>query len=246
MEGVWGRVLCRCCCCDLLEGRGVLEFAGGGNGERLGDGDADVEGGEFTVEFTLVEVGERVPAFTVVDGGFGVPLGYVVVVVGVWLVGVGFEVGGGTVAAAGKVVGQLDVEGGGQGDLASGWQGIGKDDLYDVDMLGMVFHPGLLVVDSEVEAVYIPSLLAIGEIEVGSSVAEQLLAESCLIVLVGVGPAVDPDEFQGVGAMVAVLDLYEAFEGALGVVEGDVDGIVDLLLPMGLGGAGEGAGDTYE
>ena len=113
------------------------------------------------------------PAFTVVDGGFGVPLGYVVAVVGVYVVGLGVEVGGGTVAAAGKVVGQLDVEGGCQCDLAFGWQGIGKDDLYDVYMLGMVFHPGLLIVNPEGEAVDIPSLLAIGEIEVGSSVAEQ-------------------------------------------------------------------------
>lgn len=117
---------------------------------------------------------------------------------------------------------------------------MGKDDLYDIYILGMIFHPGFLVVDAEVEAVDITSLLAVGEIEIGSSVAEQLFAESCPIVLVGIGPAMDPDEFQGIGAMVVVLDLYEAVERAFRVVEGDVDGIVDLLLPIGLGGAGEG------
>jgi len=110
----------------------------------------------------------------------------------------------------------------------------------------MVFHPGYLVVDAKVEAVDIPSLLAVGEIEIGSSVAEQLFAESRLIVLVGVGPAVDPDEFQSVGAMVAVLDLYEAVEGAFGVVEGDVDGIVDLLLPIGLGAGRYGPCESGE
>ena len=46
--------------------------------------------------------------------------------------------------------------------------------------------------------------------------------------------------------MVAVLDLYEAVEGTLGVVEGDVDGIVDLLLKRGLGGPGEGGSEGYE
>ncbi len=110
----------------------------------------------------------------------------------------------------------------------------------------MVLHPGFLVVDAEVEAVDITSLLAVGEIEVGSSVAEQLFAESCHVVLVGVGPAMDPDEFQGVGTMVVVLDLYEAVERAFCVIEGDVDGIVDLLLPIGLGSAGEGVGEGYE
>jgi hypothetical protein len=120
---------------------------------------------------------------------------------------------------------------------------VGKDDLYNVYILGMVFHTGFLVIDAEIEAVDITSLLAVGEIEIGSSVAEQLFAESCSIVLVGVGPAMDPDEFQGIRAVVVVLDLYEAVEGAFGVVEGDVDGIVDLLLPIGLGAGCGSAGE---
>jgi hypothetical protein len=91
---------------EFLEGRGVLELAGGGYGIRLGDGDADVEGGEFAIEFSLVEVGDGVPAFAVVDGGFGVPLGYVIIVTTVGVVGIVI------VAATRKVVGQLDVEGG--------------------------------------------------------------------------------------------------------------------------------------
>lgn len=126
--------------------------------------------------------------------------------------------------------------------MAAGREGLGKEDLDDIDVLGVVFHPGFLVVDAEVEAVDITSLLPVGEIEIGSSVAQQLFAEGRAIVLAGVGPAMYPDEFQGVGAMVGVLDLYEAVEGAFGIVEGDVDGIVDLLLPIGLGGAGEGGG----
>ena len=119
---------------------------------------------------------------------------------------------------------------------------MGKDDFYDIYILWVVFHPGFLVIDAEVEAVDIASFLAVGEIEIGSSVAEQLFAESRSIVLVGVGPAMDPDEFEGIGAMVVVLDLYEAVEGAFRVIEGDVDGIVDLLLPIGLGAGCDGTG----
>ena len=77
----------------------VLPFAGGCDDEAGGNGDADVEVAEFAVELALIEVGNGVPAFIVVDGGFGVPLGNLV--------------GTGAVTAAGKIIGQLYVKGGG-------------------------------------------------------------------------------------------------------------------------------------
>src|SRR5258708_15445292 len=62
----------------FLEARGVLQLAGGGDDEIVRDGDADVEAAEFAIEFTLVEIGDRVPAMAVVDRGFGIPLGYLI------------------------------------------------------------------------------------------------------------------------------------------------------------------------
>jgi hypothetical protein len=77
----------------------------------------------------------------VVDGGFGVPL----------CDGIGALV----IAAAGEVIGQLDMKGRGQDSLATGGQGCGKDDLDNVNILGVVFHPGQLAVDAEFQAVHV-------------------------------------------------------------------------------------------
>jgi hypothetical protein len=106
----------------------------------------------------------------------------------------------------------------------------------------MVFHPGFLAIGAEVEAIDVTFLFFIGEIEVGTAISEQLFAEGGLVIFVGVGPAMDPDESKRIGAMVSILDLYKAVERTFGIVEGDIDGVADLLLPVGLGaGVAEGA-----
>jgi hypothetical protein len=59
-----------------------------------------------------------------------------------------------------------------------------------------------------------------------------LFAEGGAIVLICVGPAVDPDEGEGIGGVVAVLHPDEAVQGMFGIIQGDVDGIVHPLLPI--------------
>ena len=42
-----------------------------------------------------------------------------------------------------------------------------------------------------------------------------------------------PDKVQGIGGVVDVFKLFKAVEAVVDVVEGNVDSIVDLLLPIG-------------
>src|SRR6185437_7863774 len=116
-----------------------------GDDKAFGDGDVYVEVAEFAIELALIEIGDRVPAAVVIDGGFGVPLCYLKRVVGV--------------AAAGEIEGQFDVKGGRERDLAAGRQGSWEDDLNDIDVLRIVLHSGFNAVNTEIETVYIAALL---------------------------------------------------------------------------------------
>jgi hypothetical protein len=77
-----------------------------------------------------------------------------------------------------------------------------------------------------------PLFAGSGEIEVCFAIADALFAEGGAVIFVGIGPAVYPNIFEGIGGVIDVLDLFESVEGMCGVVEGDVDGIIDLLLPI--------------
>ena len=127
------------------------------------------------------------------------------------------------------------MEGGCECDLAAGGQGFWQDHLYDIDILGMVLHFGFQAVDVEVQAIDIAPLLLSREIKIRSAIAEQLFAEGGAIVLVGVGPAMHPDEEKGIGGMVGVAHADDAIEGFVGIIEADVDVVIDLLLPVRLG-----------
>lgn len=135
------------------------------------------------------------------------------------------------------------MEGGGEGYVSARRKGFWQDHLYDIDVLGMVFHFCFLAVDAEVETIYIAPLLFIREIEVCPAVAEELFAKGGAVVLIGVGPAVDPDKGKGVGGVIGVVHAGEAVEAFFRVIQGDVDGVVDLLLPVGAGSLGRGG--TY-
>ena len=197
----------------------VLPFAGGCDNEAGGDGDADVEVAEFAVEFSLIEVRDRMPAMAVINGGFRVPLCDCI--------------GALIITAAGEIVGQLNMKGCSQDDLATGWQGRGKDDFDNVNILRVVFYPGELVVDAEFQPVHVSPLFGAGEIEVCLAIADPLFTEGGAVIFVGIGPAVNPNKGERIGRMVDVLNFYRTVEGMCGVVEGDVDGIIDLLLPVG-------------
>jgi len=139
------------------------------------------------------------------------------------------------IAAAGEVVRQLDMKGRGQDSLATGGQGCGKDDLDNVDILGVVFHPGQLAVDAEFQSVHVSPFCGTGEIEVCLAIADALFAEGGAVIFVGIGPTVYPNISEGIGGVIDVLHPDGGVEGMCGIVEGDVDGIIDLLLPIGLG-----------
>jgi len=200
----------------------ILPFTCGGYDKADWDGDVDVEIAELAVEFSLIEIRDRMPAMSVVHGGLWIPLGD--------------RISALVIAAAGKDVGQLDMKGGRQDGLATGRQGCGKDDFDNIDILGMVFHPGQLAVDAKFQTVHVSPLCGAGEIEVCFAIADPLFAEGGTVVLVSIGPAVDPNIFQCIGGVIDVLDADGSVEGMCGIVEGDVDGIIDLLLPiLGLG-----------
>src|SRR5258708_2656508 len=77
---------------------GGCESAGGGDCIVFGQGDADVEVAVFAVEPALVQVGDGMPSFWVIDGGLRIPLGDLA--------------GPFIIAVSGKGKGQLFVEGG--------------------------------------------------------------------------------------------------------------------------------------
>jgi hypothetical protein len=51
-----------------------------------------------------------------------------------------------------------------------------------------------------------------------------------------------PDEEKAIGRVVGVLHADEAVQGSVRIIEGDIDVIIDLLLPVGFG-RGERGGD---
>jgi hypothetical protein len=114
------------------------------------------------------------PAATVIDGGFGVPLRDLVEAVGI--------------ATAGKGVRQLFVEGRCDIDPAAGWKRLRKYELYDVDILRMIFGVSDDPVDAEIESIDISLCRRIGKVEIRSSIDKGLFAECSLIVLIGVWP----------------------------------------------------------
>ena len=102
----------------------------------------------------------------------------------------------------------------------------------------MVFHFRHDARYSEVQAIDIPFLSFIREIEIRSPVVQELITEGCLIIFIGIGPKVDPDKGEGVGGVVMVEYFLKAVQGMFSVIQGDVDSIADLLLPSGWRGRG--------
>ena len=110
----------------------------------------------------------------------------------------------------------------------------------------MVFHAGFYAVYAKIETIDIAALRVVGKIEIGPTVLQELFAEGGAIVFVSIGPAVHPDKGEGIGGVVGVLDGDIAVEGFVGVVEADIDVVVDPLLEVGLGRREERAGDGEE
>ena len=63
----------------------------------------------------------------------------------------------------------------------------------------MVFHFGSSSIHPEVEAVDITPFICIAEVEFSASVLQHLVGKSGLVVFIGIGPEMDPDEMKGIG-----------------------------------------------
>jgi hypothetical protein len=61
-----------------------------------------------------------------------------------------------------------------------------------------------------------------------------------MVILIGIGPAVDIYIMERIGGVVAIDHGFEAFEGVSGIVQGDTDVIADVLLPVRFIGQGAG------
>ena len=96
----------------------------------------------------------------------------------------------------------------------------------------MIFKLGGNTIDLKIQFVDIALVIFIGEIEFCTAIFQHMIAESGLVILIGIGPEVKPDKAQGIGGVIDVFELFEAGEAVINVVEGDVDGIVDFLLPV--------------
>lgn len=102
-------------------------------------------------------------------------------------------------------------------------------------MCGDIVHP-------EIQPVDISSFLRFGEIEFRIAITQQLIAESGLIILIGIGPEMEPDETECVGGMIGVEDLFKSIQAVIVIMQRDIDRIIHRLLPV-LGRGGEGYAD---
>lgn len=195
-----------------------LQLARGGDDVGFRNGNTYVIIAEFAVKFALVQVGNGMPAFAVIDGRLGVPLGD--------LVSVAY------VSAPGKVERELFMERGGDEGRLTRREGMRKIDLYDVDVTWMIFHAGGFSVHAEVQPIDIAFFVFIRKVEICVAIGKHLFAEGCFIILVSVGPAMDPDPGEGIRGMIGVAHFDEAVYSMFHIVQADLDGVVDLLLPV--------------
>ena len=107
-----------------------------------------------------------------------------------------------------------------------------QNDFYDIDVLGVIFHAGGNAIYAEVQPIDITFSVLVGKIEIRSAIGQQLFAKGRSIIFIGIGPAMYPDIGEGVGGMVDVLHFNKSVQRVFYVVEGDIDGIIDLLLPV--------------
>ena len=87
-----------------------------------------------------------------------------------------------------------------------------KLDLDDIDMFRMVFCFCGDASYFKIEPVDIAALFLFRKIKFRIAMAQLLFGERGAIVLVGIGPEVEPDEAQGIGAVVGVGDALKAVE----------------------------------
>ncbi len=98
-------------------------------------------------------------------------------------------------------------------------------------MFRVVFGFGADIADAEIESIDVAPLPVIGKVKIRPSVFQELVAERGAVVLVGIGPGVEPDKSKGVRRIVPVPEFQEAVEAVSGIIEGDADIVGQFLLP---------------
>ena len=96
-------------------------------------------------------------------------------------------------------------------------------------MIGCLCHYSI---HPEIEAVDIAFLIRVAEIEFSAAVLQALIGISGTVVFISVGPAVNPDIGKGIGRVIVIIHPDESIECVVGFVQGDINFIIDFLLPV--------------
>lgn len=96
----------------------------------------------------------------------------------------------------------------------------------------MIFNYGCYIVYFKIKPVDITFLFFTGKIKLGIAVFKVLIGESRLVIFIGIGPAMKPDEMKGVGGVVDIFDFLKTIQAVVPVIQGDIDLVIDLLLPV--------------
>jgi hypothetical protein len=145
------------------------------------------------------------------------------------------------VAHAGEIGWYLDKEGGSDGKAFAGGQGRGQAQFKDIDILAVGLGAGFDPIDGKCQMVDVTVLLYLFQLIPTLFQLGQLPVEGRIVILVGIGPAVDIYIMERIGRIVAIDHGLEAIEGVSGIVKGDPDVIAYFLLPVWFIGQ-EGAG----
>ena len=108
-----------------------------------------------------------------------------------------------------------------------------EDQFHDILVPWMILGNSGRSVHPEIQPVHVSSFFIVAEIKTGAPVLKRLVGKGGLVILVRVGPAMYPDEAKCIGRVVGILHLHKTIECMLYIVQGYVDRIIHLLLPVG-------------
>ena len=108
-----------------------------------------------------------------------------------------------------------------------------ENEFYDILVPWMILGNSGRSVHPEIQPVHVSSFFIVAEIKTGTPVLQRLVGKGGLVILVRVGPAMYPDEAKCIGRVVGILHLHKTIECMLYIVQGYVDRIIHLLLPVG-------------
>ena len=112
------------------------------------------------------------------------------------------------------------------------WKRIWQNYFYDIYMLRMIFNCCGDIVYFKIKPVDVSPLFPVAKIKIGAVINKQLLTESGFIIFIGVGPKMKPDEINGIRGIIDIGEFFKTICCVFFIIQGNVDGIIDLLLPI--------------